>query len=150
MKKPYIPFLVFLIFLLLIIPLSFDFATSVVPGWHITIFQPHFIGELIVMIVLLLVTIGYWLLAKQKNKINQALFAIHFSSTIATTIFLKFPTLLLYAQLTNKDELMRDIELRIKLIPFAWSLFIVGQILFLIYCIKTIKVKCAFTYGDKQ
>ena len=34
MKKPYIPFVAFLILLILTMPFSFDFAASVVPGWH--------------------------------------------------------------------------------------------------------------------
>lgn len=141
MTRPYIPFLAFLILLLLTIPFSFDFATSVVPGWHTTIFPPYFIWGLIVVIVLLLVTIGYWLLSKRTDKINWTLFAIHFLLTIPTVIFLKFPTILLDVQLTDQDKLIRAIEFRLKLIPIAWTLFIVGQILFLIYYVRTIKAK---------
>ena len=141
MTRPYIPFLAFLILLLLTIPFSFDFATSVVPGWHTTIFPPYFIWGLIVFIVLLLVTIGYWLLSKRTDKINWTLFAIHFLLTIPTIIFLKFPTILLDVQLTDQDKLIRAIEFRMKLIPIAWTLFIIGQILFLIYYVRTIKAK---------
>ncbi|OJY85075.1 MAG: hypothetical protein BGP14_04315 [Sphingobacteriales bacterium 44-15] len=145
MTKPYIPFLAFLILLLLTIPFSFDFATSVVPGWHTTIFPPYFIWGLIVMIVLLLVTIGYWLLSKRTDKTNWTLFAIHFVLTIPTIIYLKFPSILLDVQLTDQNELIRAIEFRIKVIPVAWTLFIVGQILFLIYFIRTIKAKPIMT-----
>ena len=139
MTRPYIPFIAFLILLLLTIPFSFDFATSVVPGWHTTIFPPYFIWGLIVVIVLLLVTIGYWLLSKRTDKFNWTLFAIHFLLTIPTIIFLKFPTILLDVQLPDQDKLIRAIEFRMKIIPIAWTLFIVGQILFLIYFIRTIK-----------
>lgn len=141
MTRPYIPFLAFLILLLLTIPFSIDFATSVVPGWHTTIFPPYFIWGLIAFIVLLLVTIGYWLLSKRTDKINWTLFAIHFLLTIPTIIFLKFPTILLDVQLTDQDKLIRAIEFRMKLIPIAWTLFIVGQILFLIYYVRIIKAK---------
>ena len=78
MTRPYIPFLVFLVLLLLTIPFSFDFATSVVPGWHTTIYPPYFIWALILIVVLLLMKIGYWLLSKRFDKINWILFAIHF------------------------------------------------------------------------
>jgi hypothetical protein len=139
MTRPYIPFLAFLILLLLTIPFSFDFATSVVPGWHMTIFPPYFIWVLIVIIVLLLVIIGYWLLSKRTDKINWTLFAIHFALTIPTIIYLKFPSIFLDVQLTDPNELIKAIEFRMKLIPVAWALFIVGQILFLIYFIRTIK-----------
>jgi hypothetical protein len=141
MTRPYIPFLAFLILLVLTIPFSFDFATSVVPGWHTTIFPPYFIWGLFVMIVLLLVTIGYWLLSKRTDKTNWTLFAIHFALTIPTIIYLKFPSILLDVQTTDYDKLIKAIEFRMKLIPVAWILFIAGQILFLIYYIRTIKSK---------
>lgn len=147
MTKPYIPFLAFLILLLLTIPFSFDFATSVVPGWHITIFPSYFIWGLIVITTLLLTTIGYWLLSKRTDNTNWALFAFHFVLTIPTIIYLKFPSVLLDMQLANQDELINAITFRLKLIPVAWTLFIVGQILFLIYFIRTIKTKHTSTQG---
>ncbi len=139
MRRPYIAFLAFLILLLLTIRFSFDFATSVVPGWHTTIFPPYFIWELIVITVLLWVTIDYWLLSKRTNKTNWTLFAIHFVLTIPTIIYLKFPSILLDVQLTDQAELIKAIAFRLKLIPIAWTLFIVGQVLFLIYFIRTIQ-----------
>ena len=139
MTKSYIPFLAFLILLLLTIPFSFDFATSVVPGWHTTIFPLYFIWGLSVLIVLLLLTIGYWLLSERTNKINWTLFIIHVALTIPTSIYLKFPSILLNVQLTDQNELIKLIEFRMKLIPVAWTLFIIGQILFLIYFVRTIK-----------
>ena len=139
MTRPFIPFLAFLILLLLTIPFSFDFATSVVPGWHTTIFPPYFIWGLIVLIVLFLVTIGYWLLSKRTDKTNWTLFAIHFALTIPTIIYLKFPSILLDVQFTDQEKLIRAIEFRTRLIPVAWTLFIVGQLLFFIYFIRTIK-----------
>ena len=141
MTKPYIPFLVFIILLLLTFPFSFDFATSAVPGWHTTIFTPYFIWGIVIVIVLLLVTIGYWLLSKRTDKINWALFAIHFALTIPTVIYLKFPSIFLHSQLAGQNELLRATEFRIRLIPVAWTLFMIGQVLFLIYYIRTIKTK---------
>jgi hypothetical protein len=141
MTRSYIPFLAFLILLLLTIPFSFDFATSVVPGWHTTIFPPYFTWRLIVMIVLLLVTIGYWLLCKRTGTINWTLFAIHFALTIPIVIYLKFPSILLDVQLSNQQELTKAIVFRMKLIPIAWILFIGGQILFLFYFTRTIRAR---------
>ena len=141
MKKPYIPFLAFLILLLLTIPFSFDFATSVVPGWHTTIFPPYFIWGLILIIVLLLVTIGYWLLSKRVDKINWTLFGIHFILTIPTVIYLKFPSIFLNVEQTDQEEIIKAISLRLNLIPIAWTIFIVGQTLFIIYFIRTINSK---------
>ena len=145
MTRPYIPFLAFLILLLLTITFSFDFATSVVPGWHTTIFPPYFIWGLIVLVVLLLVTVGYWLLSKRTDKTNWTLFAIHFVLTIPTVIYLKFPSILLDVQFADQDKLIKAIEFRMKLIPIAWTLFIAGQIMFLIYYVRTIKAKRTVT-----
>ena len=139
MIRPYIPFLAFLIILILTIPFSFDFATSAVPGWHTTIYPPYFVSGLISMIVLLLVTIGYWLLSKRVDKTSWTLFAIHFILTIPIVIFLKFPSIFLDTMQTNQEELLRNLSLRIKLIPVAWTLFIAGQILFIIYYVRTVK-----------
>lgn len=141
MTRPFIPFLAFLVLLLLTIPFSFDFATSVVPGWHTTIFPPYFVWGLIVIVVLLMVTIGYWLITKRTDKTSWTLFTIHFALTIPTIIYLKFPSILLDVQETDQSELIRAIQFRMKLIPVAWALFIAGQILFLIYYIRTIKDK---------
>lgn len=139
MTKPYIPFLAFLILLLLSLPFSFDFATSVVPGWHTTIFPPYFVWGLIVIIILLLVSIGYWLLSKRTDKINRVLFVIHFALTIPAIIYLKFPSIFLDVPLTDQNKLIRAVEFRMMFVPVAWILFIVGQVLFLIYFIRTIK-----------
>ena len=145
MTRPYLPFLAFLILLLVTIPFSFDFATSVVPGWHTTIFPPYFILGLIVIIILVVVTIGYWLLSKRTDKINWILFATHFALTIPPVIYLKFPSILLDVQLTDQNKLIKAIELRMRLIPIAWTLFIVGQILFIFYFSRTIKAKRSTT-----
>lgn len=145
MTRPYIPFLAFLVILILTIPFSFDFATTVVPGWHTTIYPPYFAWTAIVVIILLFVTIGYWLLSKQVDKINWTLFIVHFIVTIPTVIFIKFPSIFLNVQQTNQEELIKDISARVKLIPLAHGLFIAGQVLFLIYFIRTIKSKPRLT-----
>ena len=141
MRRPYFPFLAIIVLLLLTSPFAFDFATSVVPGWHTTIFPPYFIWESIVVFVLILVTIGYWFLSKRVNKINWTLFAIHFMLTIPTVILLKFPSMLLDVQQTNQEELAKALSMQAKIISMAWGLFIVGQILFFIYYIRIIKNK---------
>ena len=146
MTRRHFPFLAFLVlWLLLITPFSFDFATSVVPGWHTTIFPPYFIFGFAVLIVLRFVTIGYWLLLKRVSRIDMILFVSHFILTIPTIIFLKFPSILLDVQQTNKNELIESLAFRIRLIPKVWMLFLVGQVLFLIYYVRKITVKPSVT-----
>jgi hypothetical protein len=141
MKRYYFPFLAFLVLILLTIPFPFDFATSVVPGWHTTIFPPYFLWVLIVIIFLILVTIGYWLLSKKADKISWTLFGLHFLLTIPTVIFIKFPLIFLDAQQTNQEETLNAIYFRMKLIPVAWTLFVLGQALFIIYFVRIINSK---------
>ncbi len=122
MAKNHIPFLAFFILLITILVWG-NFATAVVPGWHTTIGSPYFItGDIfIVAIVLFLIIIAYWLLSKRVEKINWVLFALHFASTAPIIIYLKAP----FAST-----------------PFIFTivaLFVVSQVLFLLYFIKTIK-----------
>ncbi len=145
MKKSYIPFLAFLILLVLTLPFPFHYATSVVPGWHTTIFPPYFAGIFVVVIVLLFITIAYWLLSKKVDKTNWTLFIIHFLATIPTIIFIRFPFILLNSQQASEAELLTNISNRIKLIPMASSIFIAAQILFLIYFFRTIRAKRIIT-----
>ena len=140
MKRPFIPFLAFLILLLLTIPFSFDFATSAVPGWHTTVFPPYFVVVFITVIILLLATIGFWLLTKRNGKINWTVFLIYFTLTIPSIFFLKFPTIFLDVQPGIQEEFIKSMEFRMKLIPIAWVLFIIGQVLFLIYFIRIFRV----------
>jgi hypothetical protein len=136
--RPHIPFLAFLILLLLTISSSFDFATSIIPGWHTTIFPPYYIWVLIVEIILLLSTIGYWLLSVSVDKINWILFAVHVTLTIPTVIFLQFPSIFVDVHQNDQYQIIKSIASRIKLIPVAWTLFTIGQIFFVIYFIRAI------------
>lgn len=145
MRRSYIPFLAFLILFLLAIQFSFDFSNSVVPGWHTAIFPPNFILGLLIIIVLLFVVIGYWLLSKKSDKTSWLLFAIHFLITITTVIYLWVPSIFLNLQVENRNEQIKTLAFRMKLIPLAWAFFIVGQILFLIYYIRILRRKHTIT-----
>ena len=138
MTKSFIPFLAFLVLLLMTIP-SFDFATSVTPGWHTTIYPPSVVWTIALTITLLFVTIGYWLLSRQADNINWALFSIHFVLTFTAIIFIKFPSIFLNIQQNNVNELLKSYSARLTLIPVAWTLFIVGQTLFGIYLFRAFK-----------
>jgi hypothetical protein len=127
MPKQYIPFFTFLALLLFIL-FPFDFATSVVPGWHTTIFPPHFILWLVVIIFLFLSTIGYWFLAKRVGKINWMSFFVHLVLTIPF-YFLDLEEL--YAFDLSKTLLIKSILL--VLIPFM-----IGQALFVIHFVRNI------------
>jgi len=137
MTRTYILFVAFFILLLLTIP--FDIATSVVPGWHTTVFSPYFVWKFIVAIVLVLVIIGYWLLFSRVDRINWVLFTIHIGLTIPAIVYPMISSIVLDEKLINHKGLIKAIEFQMKLIPVIWIFFIIGQILFLIYAIRTIK-----------
>ncbi|PSR53865.1 hypothetical protein AHMF7605_10220 [Adhaeribacter arboris] len=137
----YLPFLAFLAFLLLILLFSFNFATSVDPGWHTTIFPSYFIWTLVLLLVLSFSIIGYWLVLKQINKFNWTLFIIHLLLTVSTVIFVKFPSIFLDVPGTEQEELIKNIFFRIQLISWCYGLFMAGQILFLVYFIRVIRTR---------
>jgi hypothetical protein len=139
MTRRYLPFIAFLTLLLLTIRFSFELASSVVPSWHTTIYPPYFIWTFALVVVMLFVVIGYWLISRRVGKTNWTLFILHLFLTIPTVIFINFPSILVDVHETDRDELIRSLSLRVKLIPWADGLFAIGQILFLIYFIRTIR-----------
>jgi hypothetical protein len=60
MKRTYIPLLIFLVLVLLAVAFSFNST----PGWHTTIFPKYIIWVIFSILVLLFVSICYWLLTK--------------------------------------------------------------------------------------
>jgi hypothetical protein len=135
MPKQYIPFFTFLALLLFFL-FPFDFATSVVPGWHTTIFPPHFFLWLVIIIFLFLSTIGYWFLAKRVGKINWMSFFVHLVLNIPSLIFIKFPSFFLDLEVLYVFDLSKT--LLIKSILLVLILFMIGQALFVIHFVRNI------------
>jgi hypothetical protein len=127
MKIEKLPFIVFLLLTISFFPLSQHYATSLVPGWHTTIFPPYFIWQSIVVLVMLLVSIAYWKLSKIPDRINWTFFIIHFILTIPLIIYLKFDSVIINLATKSKDVL---------LIPIAFAL---GQILFIVQYIRSLQ-----------
>jgi hypothetical protein len=136
MNRLFIPLLVVLVLVLLAVAFSFDSSTLAVPGWHTTIYPPYFIGVIISILVLLFVSIGYWLLTNIADKITWILFALHFTLTIPTAVFIFFPSIFLNVQQGDQEEIIKAVIFRMKLIPVAWAVFIIGQALCIIYFIR--------------
>ncbi len=139
MNRLFIPLLVVLILVLLAVAFSFDSSTLAVPGWHTTIYPPYFIGVIISILFLLFVSIGYWLLTNIADKIIWILFALHFTLTIPTAVFIFFPSIFLNVQQGDQEEIIKAVIFRMKLIPVAWTLFIIGQVLFVSYTVRAFK-----------
>ncbi len=141
MKQPYIPLIAFAALLLLTTRISFDFATSVVPGWHTTIYPPYFLASAIIFISILFSVIAYWLLLKKNAKISWAIFFIHLVLTIQVVIINRFPNLFLDIQNIEKKKIIGQLSLLSDLIMLSYFLFIAGQFLFVVYFVKAMRKK---------
>ena len=145
MRRPYIPFFIFAMLFTLTIPFSFDVATSVVPGWHSTVLTPFFLITISVAVILLIVTIAYWTLAKKVGSTNLTTFIFHFSLTIPTVLFVRAPGLFLTLDGDDFNVLNRQVTFTTALILTSFILFVVGQTLFAGYCLKTWRQKSRTT-----
>lgn len=127
MKKGALQFLTFGILFLLAAPFSFDFFTPVKHSQHTSSFLPEFIVIALITMVLLIVTVAYWVLVRKIGKINDYLFTAHLLLTIPILLLLNIPALFSNnhpppAYLTN----------------LFYVFFITGQILFFFYYVKII------------
>ena len=140
MRNPYIPIAAFLIILLIgLFPFTMDAVRSSQPGWHTTIYPAYFVITTSLITSLLFIIIGYWLVIRKAGKINIAIFIFHFLSSIAAMVFIKYPSIFMNIQGSNHAEIFNEIQLRIKIIPLAWILFISVQLMFPVYCMVRIK-----------
>ena len=139
MQRKYIPFFVFALLLAFTIPwslnlVSFDYATSVVPGWHTTIYPPLFLIDILLSVFVLIDALGYLRLARKIDSTNWPVFITHLMLTIPATILLKFPMTFLYVLESEPEQL---IALEAQFTWFAYFLFIAGQVFFALYYFKT-------------
>lgn len=130
MQKPWIPVFLFALFFILSIT-SVEFASSVVPGWHTTIFPPYFFISVAVLAILLVVTIGYWILAR-RGAFNLPFFITHMILTLPAVLFTRSPEILGFIdESSNVNE--QSMPLTTMIVFAAFALFMLGQVLFAIY-----------------
>ncbi|MVO11141.1 hypothetical protein GOQ30_18395 [Flavobacterium sp. TP390] len=138
--RPIIALTIFAILFILLFPISIltgslDFASSVIPGWHTTVYPPFFVWGIVKMIVLTAVVFGYWKLYRKEHRINKFWFILHFLLTIPSvidTLFPISPMIIVY----NYEKLFETMERAQQIILVLNSMFIAGQILFIIYYFK--------------
>ncbi len=135
MKKSYIVSYILLVFLLAIIPFFFDFATSIVPGWHFTIFT-YFIWDVLAIIFLLFIVMAYKSLEKQGFYKNKTFPSLHFILTIFSMFFIRFSSSIPFK--TNELPLP-ELDTTFRLF------FFIIQLLFTIYFIRIVN----FTHYGK-
>src|SRR4051812_36678642 len=129
MINRYLPLLVFLFLAFLTISSPFDFGTAVVPGWHTTVFPASYFWALAMSLLLLFVTIGYWILSRKAGAVSWWLFLIHFVLTVPAILFLSFPVLFLNVYYHyHQQNVLQQLDLFEQLTIAARALFVAGQI----------------------
>ncbi len=136
-----IPFLTFITILSLTIKAMLtDFATSVIPGWHITIFPPYSVGIFSIIISVFLGTLGYGYYFKKSIKIKLLVFVIHLLLILPLIICISLPVLIFDLLFFNHlNDAINNVELFQSFILLLIILFVIGKILFVYYFMKTKK-----------
>ncbi|WP_127337542.1 hypothetical protein [Flavobacterium cupreum] len=124
-------FLLVLLFPYSILYLNSDFLSSVLPGWHTTIYP---LATLLKFIILLIVSFYYWKLSKIRTEVNFKNVIIYFLLTAPAVLITKMDLYTLFHYSPNNTEnLMTTIRTVIFIRIFTNILFFTGQILFAVY-----------------
>lgn len=139
MQKPWIPVFLFALLFIWVIS-SVEYASSVVPGWHTTIFPPYFFISLSLLVILLVVIVGYWILAK-RGTFHLSFFIIHMTLTLPAVLFSRLPSLL--TLMDGPDILVNEQPILFSTVAVfaSFVLFMLGQVLFAIYFFRTITLQ---------
>jgi len=122
-----------LIFLCIIIAITLlalyfrDFTSSVIPGWHTTIFSPFQSFTVLIYGWLLIVALLY-ILYLWKRGVSQKHVIIYLIFTL--------PILIIKVAIENFNFENYDIETLLRIVYFLFFIFCIGQLLFIIYIIK--------------
>lgn len=137
MKYPHIPFI--LVFIFSCLPLlTGNWAVSVIPGWHTTIFSTPPPYVVLVWPWLLLVIILYRLFHRRQVVLPLRLYILHLLLAIALLIPVQYPQLLIPSTIWLPESAMSDalwLFMGPNLIGLAFALV---QVAFVVYAFKTI------------
>ena len=67
------------------------FATSVVPGWHTTIYSPFSLIGVSLNVWLCLLVIGYWFIIRKQESVRPGIFLLHLLLTLPMLVYMRFP-----------------------------------------------------------
>ncbi|TEB44949.1 hypothetical protein D0809_07135 [Flavobacterium circumlabens] len=124
-------FLLVLLFPYSILYLTSNFLSSVIPGWHTTIYP---LATLLKFIILLIVAFYYWKLSKIITEVNFKKFIIYFLLTLPAIIITKLDLYtILHFRSNDPEGVMTTIRAVIFIRIFTNILFFTGQILFAVY-----------------
>ena len=122
--------------ILLALLINYEYATSVIPGWHTTILPSQTVIQIVVGLWLFVLSVGYWMLKLRKININKKLFVAHLLLT------LPLPALFTVKNgILDFSVVYEYIEIFNTLTHSNIVLFIAGQLLFISYFIRSILLR---------
>lgn len=137
--------IIFTMLFVILIPYSLlffqsDFATSIFPGWHTTINSAKITANILKLVLLFIVIIFYWRLTKIIERMPFKYFILHLFLTFPSVIISKIP-LILFVNFNNKniENTISEIDSVNRIVAIINTLFIIAQILFVMYYYKTKK-----------
>ncbi len=123
-----------------------ELATSVVPGWHTTIYPPYFLMNIVVSLFLLLTAIAYRKLLRRNASVSTGVFLTHLALTIPVVFYMIYPEPL-EEWMTMAIERLNPESISSLLVVFLFPyiLFLLGQLLFLGYFYRRLKTNPSHT-----
>jgi hypothetical protein len=130
-------------FLLLILLCAFsififesDFASSIIPGWHTTIFDPFLITFFILISLFCIDGLVYWKLNMTNTKRSKKVIIIHFVVSSVFIILVNYPQI--YFEININYGLFEILEL-VEKIKYLILIFIAIQILYFLFILKILR-----------
>lgn len=134
MQKKYFPFLSFSILLLIATPFESGFTIQN-PGWNNVIPSTSYL-EIIVWILIAVILFTYWRMIKREKLINLKVFLAHFILSLPFVLYARFNMFIRITTAINANNILEFITLLNIVSYTSLILFLLGQIIFIIYNIK--------------
>ena len=144
MKSKYFQTFIFLTLLILTVWSQYRTSSTVVPGWHTVVYPSNYLLVIsFITLSLFLAIIGYTYFSYKKKPIGPWIFILHFLLTVPLIIALLYSFKTIDMSTLSKAEFDRIIIQKEWYEYLLFSLFIIGQLVFLIYFIKHFTIKTA-------
>lgn len=133
MQKKYFQIWSFLLLLIIATPFESGFTIQN-PGWKTIIPSTSYL-EIIVWFLVLAILLTYWLIIKKKP-INSSIFFVHFLLSIPLVLYARFNMFIRSITAANSNDILEFINLLNTIAYSVLILFLISQIIFIIYIIK--------------
>ncbi len=123
--------------LLLVYPFSFDYASSVIPGWHTTIYPPYFMASFLLLVLLVMDGFLYWKLRNKNSAYVKKIIVFHFVISSLLILLIKFPQY--YLETSSNANIEALLINTIETIKVVFVAFLIVQVLYCVYLFRVIK-----------